>query len=88
MAQRKLKHLRVFNAIKCGGREDTFFTSEGFDITLEETLMIRIENRKGGQRVYTSLFNVTFWDFDDDAKAEVTELAEKRGPGRPSRKAD
>lgn len=79
---KKIRIMRTYHAVKIGGHEETFFdSSKGFDITLDDSLIVKIEHK--GARAYTSLFNVPFWDFMDDAGAE-----EKKGPGRPKAKRD
>jgi hypothetical protein len=59
----KLKTLRVFNSVKCGVGEFTFFTSKEFDMDLVDNL-IYIKRIQCGSEVITPLTNTPYFTLE------------------------
>lgn len=62
----KLKNLRVANAILVGNKTETYFMGKDYELTLDGVL-IWIECKRSGHKVFTSLFNVPY------GEAEIAE---------------
>jgi hypothetical protein len=65
----KIKNLRVANAILVGNKTETYFMSDRYEMTLEGVL-IWIECKHTGHKVFTSLFNVPYGEAELDAQSK------------------
>jgi hypothetical protein len=72
----KLKSLRVANAILVGNRTETYFTSKDYTLTLD-SILIWIECKRTGHKVFTSLFNVPYGEAEIAEPKSDTERASK-----------
>lgn len=80
----KLKYIRLANSVKCGPREETYFTDKDFDLTLVDAIKIRVVHRATKQQRMTSLFNAIFWEEHEDAPEDAepqTTMKKKRAGG-------
>jgi hypothetical protein len=72
----KLKALRVANAILVGNKTETYFMSQDYEMTLDGVL-IWIECRRSGHKVFTSLFNVPYGESEIAESKANTERVSK-----------
>ena len=78
---KKLKCIKLANAIKTGKGEMTFVSGEYFDIALHSNVVVSVHHRPSGHTVHTSLFNAIYWEQEPEAEGQPE--PQKRGPGRP-----
>lgn len=64
----KLTSLRLANAIKCGKSMKDFITETDADMELIGVL-VRVQPKGGGNQVYTSLYNTSYFHSDGDPTA-------------------
>lgn len=55
----KISKLRLANALLVGNRTETYITDEYYNITLDGVI-IWIECKRSGHKIFTSLFNVPY----------------------------
>lgn len=67
---KKLKNVRVKEAIHTPLGVKTFVTSEEFDLTLRDGIIIDIKSKKDGSCSQTSLFNVSYWTEEPGQEAK------------------
>ena len=84
----KVARLRLANAIKCGTRQADFLTSEHFDMTVENGIVIKCVDRERGDTTYTTLFNTIWWQPEAEQKSEAKEPAKQAGKAPKSERSE
>ena len=72
----KLQLLKTYHTIKVGGSEKSFFTSDGYEITLDPVTSL-IFIKKNEDKVITSLSNMV-WAKEIEYESKQTEKNPKR----------
>ena len=83
---RKCSYLKVGNAVKCGTKEELFFTDRHYVIEkdgIEFRLRPLGDKARENDAVFTSVMNAVYWKYADELVEEKAEPEVKRGPGRP-----
>lgn len=73
-----LKSLRVANAILVGNKTETYFVDKDYSLKLDGVL-IWIECKRTGHKVFTSLFNVPYGEADiAEPKADLERVSKAK----------
>ena len=66
---KKLRCVKLANSIKCGTREDTFFSESQYEIFFDMPL-IAIKDPKTEDVTETSIYNAIYWKSVQEAPAK------------------
>lgn len=57
----KLESVKLANSINIANKQETFLASDRFELALENSVIIRVKEKRTGDTACTSLFNCIFW---------------------------
>jgi hypothetical protein len=76
MTTKKIICVKLSNSVKCHTKEETYFHTDHYDITREETFLIKIKHRASGDEIYSSIMNAISWKEEGEPK-EVKKPSKK-----------
>ena len=76
----KIRNLKLANAIKCGSKTEDFLNDTNYEITLVDSIVIKIVNRRNQAVCYTTLMNTVWWHPVEEPAAAAKAPASKAEP--------
>lgn len=75
----RLDHLKLAHSVKLGvnGREELYFSSKDYELTLDKAFIIEIKDKRTSGRCFTSLFNAIYWIPSEEQPLESKTKAKK-----------